>query len=295
MAVTVRKFTERQIIMSTKSGQCSQISSLGGSIEHLSVFVASDGQILSYKRAGNGRNKVIFLHDWSVSVDGDYAFAAPFFNGDSLEVVFADLRGYGGSYDLRGDYTAEEICDDVCALADELGWDKFNIVGHSMTGLVVQKIMADLPDRVIKAVAAVPVPATGTQPDDATLQFLETVPFKDDAFRTAMTTLTSEMYGEAWLNFKLIQNRRSVRPDAMKSYVKMFARSNYSREVSGCVTPFLVIFGSYDSLTLREETTGAIFARMFPNLTTKKLTAGHYPMVEAPVAYAKTVEEFLLS
>ncbi|WP_282611252.1 alpha/beta fold hydrolase [Pelagibius sp. Alg239-R121] len=269
------------------------ISGLGGNNFYPAKSVAPQNGVIGHKVAGDGDIKAIFLHDWSVSSDGDYAFASAFLDGSQLEIAFADVRGYGASINMIGNYTAEEISADVRNLANSLSWDRFSVVGHSMTGMVVQKIMSDIPERLDRVIAAVPVPASGAQPDKNTFAFFETVPFDDDAFRTAMHALTSAQYGDAWVNNKLLLNRRSVNAEAMKAYVSMFAKSDYSGEVSGNETPLLVIFGSYDGETLRKESTGQLFEDWYPNLTSYVMKTGHYPMVEAPVEYAKIVQDFL--
>ena len=43
-----------------------------------------------------------------------------------------DLRGYGGRKEVAGEFTMDEAAADAIALADELGWDRFSVVGHSM-------------------------------------------------------------------------------------------------------------------------------------------------------------------
>ncbi len=134
--------------------------------------LASDAEIIGHKLWGSGSNKVIFLHDWSVSTDGDYTALLPFLNDKELKVAFADVRGYGMSKAMTGSYTLEEISNDIAALADILGWSKFSILGHSMTGMAVQKIAVDMPKRLNKVVATVPIPASGFPLDEKTFAFL---------------------------------------------------------------------------------------------------------------------------
>jgi pimeloyl-ACP methyl ester carboxylesterase len=64
----------------------------------------------------------------------------PYLTPDQFTYVFADLRGYGASRRIAGDYSLEEAAGDVIALADRFGWKAFSLVGYSMTGLVVQRI-----------------------------------------------------------------------------------------------------------------------------------------------------------
>ena len=50
--------------------------------------------LLEYKLVGEGPIKVIILHDWSVSCEGDYEYALPFFDLKQLTMAFVDVRGY---------------------------------------------------------------------------------------------------------------------------------------------------------------------------------------------------------
>jgi len=65
-------------------------------------------------------------------------------------VVSPDLRGHGQSSRPDGEeaYSLELFADDVLALADALGWRRFDLLGHSMGGMVAQVIALREPARV---------------------------------------------------------------------------------------------------------------------------------------------------
>lgn len=52
---------------------------------------------ISHVHYGDGPANVIFLHGWSISVDGNYDGILPNLDAEKLTMVFADLRGYGRS------------------------------------------------------------------------------------------------------------------------------------------------------------------------------------------------------
>jgi 3-oxoadipate enol-lactonase len=62
----------------------------------------------------------------------------PYLDSNAFTYVFADIRGYGESRDIKGEFTAKEVAKDIITLANHLDWDQFNLIGHSMTGMVVQ-------------------------------------------------------------------------------------------------------------------------------------------------------------
>ncbi len=61
-----------------------------------------------------------------------------------------DLRGHGASdhpIDPQA-YDLGELASDVLAVADDLGWERFVLAGHSMGGAVAQRLAIDAPGRV---------------------------------------------------------------------------------------------------------------------------------------------------
>jgi pimeloyl-ACP methyl ester carboxylesterase len=256
--------------------------------------VAATDSIIAHTLFGTGSTRVIVLHDWSVATEGDYEAVKPFFDTTKLTMAFADVRGYGNSRSMKGSYTHAEISDDVAALADSLGWDKFSIIGHSMTGMSVQRIMANMPERLNRVVATVPVPASGFPLDADTFAFFESMATDDTAFKNGLHALTSGRYGDGWVNFKLAQNRSSVSADAMKSYTAMWSKEDFSDDAKGNETPILIVYGQYDNEGLRQTATGEAFKDWYPNLSEHVCPSGHYPMLETPVEYAYIVQRYLL-
>ena len=49
------------------------------------------------------------------------------------------------------------MASDVLTLADNLGWKRFHIVGHSMSGMLAQRVVLDGQERIISAVLNTPV------------------------------------------------------------------------------------------------------------------------------------------
>jgi pimeloyl-ACP methyl ester carboxylesterase len=107
--------------------------------------------LLAYGRFGNGPHHVFALHGWF----GDQTAYAPLYDAlspDEFTYIFPSYRGYGGSRDIRGEYTIDEIAGDVLALADSLKVERFSLVGHSMGGKATQRVLANASDHVMKLV-----------------------------------------------------------------------------------------------------------------------------------------------
>ncbi|MEO6988677.1 MAG: alpha/beta hydrolase [Aquihabitans sp.] len=76
--------------------------------------------------------------------------------------VAPDLRGYSpGARPVDvAEYTMSYLVGDVLALADQLGWDRFHLVGHDWGGAVAWQVAGRHPDR-IRTLTAVSTPHPG--------------------------------------------------------------------------------------------------------------------------------------
>lgn len=80
-----------------------------------------------------------------------------------LRVVVPDQRGYNLSAkpDGAGAYALDDLADDVLAIADEFGRQRFAVVGHDWGGVVAWHLAAREPERIDRAaVLNAPHPAT---------------------------------------------------------------------------------------------------------------------------------------
>lgn len=147
--------------------------------------------ISDYEHVGEGEHPVIGLHGWFGSATA-WRPLLPHLDGSRFHYVFPDHRGYGARKSVVGEYSLVEAAGDVLALADELGFDRFSLVGHSMGGIVMQRVLADAPERVRALVGVSPVPASG-------------VPFDDDGWQ-----LSAEPKALAMFDILTSQNRYAI-------------------------------------------------------------------------------------
>src|SRR5580700_2224103 len=120
---------------------------------------------MAHVTVGSGDHHVLALHGWFGSARG-WGSLPDYLDGSSYTYVFMDLRGYGGRKQDPGDFTMEEAAADAVVLADEQGWDRFSLIGHSMSGQAIQHVLLAEPGRVRRLVALNPVPATGLPFDE---------------------------------------------------------------------------------------------------------------------------------
>lgn len=112
----------------------------------------SKGVNLTAKEWGrSGYPPVIALHGW---LDNAASFDRMLPYMENLHVVALDLAGHGPSghrsedsgYDIWSDIA------DVMAVADQMGWDTFALLGHSRGAIIAGLVSGTFPDRISHAV-----------------------------------------------------------------------------------------------------------------------------------------------
>ncbi len=71
-----------------------------------------------------------------------------------LDLVAPDFAGHGfSSHRAAGvHYTSLADVQDALAIANDLGWKRFNVIGHSMGAAVATELVGLFPDRIMRAV-----------------------------------------------------------------------------------------------------------------------------------------------
>lgn len=248
---------------------------------------------LGHARHGNGPETVVVLHEW-LGDHVNYDPVLPYLSDSTYSYVIADLRGYGRSKDLAGAYTAAEAAADVLALMDGHGIPRFHVVGHSMSGMIVQYLAMIAPQRVKSVVAISPVPASGFKTDEAGIKRLAAVIDDDDAARAAYEARGGKRYNRAWLDRKLTITRQAATRQAMLGYLAMFTGTDFAAEIKGLPVPVTAICGEHDLPLYREDSVRKLLGPLYPNFAVAvDREAGHYAMLETPPLLAGLVERAL--
>jgi 3-oxoadipate enol-lactonase len=249
--------------------------------------------ILAHETLGTGPVKVLVLHDW-LGDRRNYDPIKPYLDTKAYTYAFADLRGYGGSMGIPGAFNEGEASADALRLADRLGWPQFHIVGHSMTGMVVQRIAADAPGRVLSVFATTPVSAAGMQTDPDTRGFLEGAARDPAVTEQAIQALTGNRLSAQWARAKTEWAMTRTTEAARLGYLDMFDKSDFHEEVEGLPVPVTVFLGENDLPFFQPDYIQGTFGKWYSNLKIViSPNAGHYPMQETPVFYASALDAHL--
>ena len=246
----------------------------------------------SYEIVGRGPRKVICLHGWFGSATG-WGPLVDSLDREAFTYAFMDYRGCGASQWYKGSFTMDEIAADVLALADRLGWPRFSLVGHSMGGMAVQRVLVEAPARVEKLVGLTPVPASGVPFDEAGWAFFSSAAESRDSRYGIIDLTTGNRLTRTWIDGMVEFSLANSTREAFAAYLVAWAKTDFAARVKGNETPVLVVVGAHDP-ALSEAVMKDTWLQWYPNATLEVMAnAGHYPMFETPVALATSIERFL--
>ena len=249
--------------------------------------------MLAHELYGSGSEGVILMHDFYGCKD-TWTFARNFFDTKCFTYAFCEVRGYGESRHLLGEYTPREAASDVIELADNLGWREFHIIGHSMSGMLAQRVVLDGGTRVKSAILNTPVAASGLSFTPEGFEIIKGSITSNQLLEEAFDALTGNRLGQQWIDFKVRQTRATRLEKAQFGYLDSLSNQGFLDEMEGNTTPMLVIAGEYDMEPFTPDILRETFLRWYPNAElVVSRNAGHYPQQETPVYVAKVINDFL--
>jgi pimeloyl-ACP methyl ester carboxylesterase len=241
---------------------------------------------------GRGPTKVLALHGWFGCSTG-WGMLPQLIDQDAYTYAFLDYRGYGQRLNETGDYTIQEIAADAVQLADELGWDRFAVLGHSMGGSAAQRVFADVPDRVSALIGISPVPASGVPFDDDSWALFDGAAQNDGNRYAIIDFTTGNRQSKTWIDQMVAFSVASSTREAFGAYLSSWAKYDFAAELPTPSVPVKAIVGQFDP-ALGEDTIKATWVQQLPGSEVDVQTnAGHYAMFETPVSLVTSIEKTL--
>ncbi|MFP5346201.1 MAG: alpha/beta fold hydrolase [Actinomycetes bacterium] len=246
----------------------------------------------SHRLIGSGSRKVLALHGWFGSAAG-WGSLPQYLDTDTYTWAFLDYRGYGEAKEHAGEHTMEEISDDALSLADELGWDTFDLVGHSMGGMAVQRVLLDAPERVRRLVGISPVPASGVPFDERSWALFSGAAGNRENRAAIIDLTTGNRLSRTFVDAVVQHSLDESTVEAFGDYLTAWAKTDFADKLQGNETPVKVLVGENDP-AMSADVMRQTWLQTYPSCELEVLTnAGHYAMFETPVALVTSVEEFL--
>ncbi len=214
------------------------------------------------------------------------------FRDEGWRVIAADLRGYGESTVVPGVTPLSTFAEDVAALLDHLGVERFVLGGLSMGGQIVLECHRLFPWRIRGLVLA------------DTFAQAETPAGREQRNRMADRLLREGMAGyAAEVLWKMVaapeaaphvseMMRNAPAPGAAAALRGRAERPDYTEMLGTVVVPTLVVVGSDDEYTPVDD--ARYMHDRIPGSTLVVVDgAAHMPNLERPAEFNKAVGELL--
>lgn len=247
---------------------------------------------LGHELVGTGPKRLLVLNDWLCDTS-TWNSARPYLNLTRFTWAFADLRGYGRSRALRGEYNLAEATADTLALADALAWPRFSLVTHSMSTYVGMHLGQHAPERIERLVLITPGPPRSFGADDAWLAQAQDNARSDERRAKAIRERFATRLSPGWAEHKCARWLATSNADAAASYIAMYARDGLPAPEREIRVPTLAITGEEDAETMRSAAARQNLTPLCPRLEIAALVqCGHYPMEELPPRTVSLIEHF---
>ncbi len=253
---------------------------------------------LNYELHGDSGEPLVFVHGYTGDIT-DWRFQIPEFC-PTHRVLVMDLRGHGASDApaSRDAYSIEQMADDVEALIDRVGFDRYHLLGHSMGGAIAQEIALRSPERVITLTLEDTGAKLAGDPDDDIARYTAgRVQIALEEGMEALANRSANLEPPPYLPAaRLAEERERLTRMSVDAFV---GAAHAIREwpgardrVSAIEIPTLIICGELDAPVLFKASQE--LAELIPNA---KLTivpqAAHSPQYERPDLFNRALREHI--
>lgn len=260
-------------------------------MEYPSRTTCVDDLQIAYRVAGEGPD-ILFIHGW-VSSSRMWKLLI-----DKLSTRFRcwaiDLPGFAESdKPYSAWYSIENYEKIISHFADQFDLQQFDVIGHSMGGMITLHLGATQPQRVHRLVAINPI-VTGHVYFD--LRFLTNTPLSHSVLtlgRWFWPIASSDLLRRHRTDHarRMSDEWNQATPESAVSAAKAMSQHDLTPLLPKITAPTLIILGTHDLAAPNSE--GRFAAKMISNAQLKTLTAGHLPTDDVPEQVNELVNNFL--
>jgi pimeloyl-ACP methyl ester carboxylesterase len=253
--------------------------------------VLAAGTTLSYRPAGDTGDAVIFVHGYLGSAGIWDEVLAPL--GRRRRCFAVDARGVGDSGRPVDGYTVDQWADDVLAVADGLGLDRFSIVAHSMGGLCALQLALSRPERLDSLVLVCPSPSGPPRAGRAAFAaFRAAWAAQDAAAMAALLAATSVALPDPDRTVARGQVAVTAAEGHVDALLDAAAEVDFRGRLAEIRTPTMLVLGAADPALKA----GLADYPLLPDATLHVMSGvGHVPQLERSAEFVDVVERFWLA
>lgn len=239
---------------------------------------------LALDDGGSGGLPVVFVH--SLAGNSTHWAAQLEHLRRDRRAVALDLRGHGRSEPPRnGDYSIAGMADDVGAVADTLGIERFVLIGHSMGGGVALTYAGKHPERVAGLVLVDPIGDGKQIPAAEARSFL--AGFETNYDSTSQAHWTSVAGPDSTVRERLLKDLRATPGPAVTAVLREVMRFDPHPALARYSGPKLSIITPYNDMPSSLHRLGKGFPHRMVEGT------GHWIQLDKPDEVNRFLDEFL--
>ena len=247
---------------------------------------------LGYKKIGSGKTNIVFLHELMGNHE-NYKSALPYFDLEKHTLYLVDLRAYGLSFNIKGEYTCDEASNDVKNLLDTLELKNVHLLAHSMSTMIAQKL-ALLSNSIVSLILISPISPAGIKMSEKSQNKLLHDMKNDPKNIENIVRSASIRHNETWIQNRIQMAASASRCEARVGYMKMYLETDFKEKAKELSLPIYIIVGKHDFVIFSLKTVKRLFQEIYKNTTILECQeAGHYVMLECPVYFATQIEKFV--
>lgn len=261
------------------------------------MFVTHAGRRLYYDFTGAGDGDVVCFTHSLASDSGMWAEQVPVLLDAGYRILRIDMRGHGGSDPVGGDYTMEQLADDVAAVLGFLQLPKVHYIGLSIGGMIGQAFAIKHGDRLLSAMLCDTMPASPPNAAAAWGPRIDAVKGANSVAPLADPTMdrwfTPDFRGRNENRWKQI--RETVAATTATGYLGCAAaimNFDFTQQLPSFQVPTLVVCGADDEGT--PPAANKRIAELVPGGRYEEIAdARHFPNVERPEIFNRIMMDWL--
>ncbi len=251
-------------------------------------FVTSDGGDLYWKVEGEADRPPLVLLN-SIGTDMDlWSPVLPLLR-EHFALLRIDTRGHGASDAPPGDYTLAGLAHDVAAVMTSAGWDRAQVAGVSLGGMIAMQMALDMPDRVT---GLIPICTSATMDRAAWTTRVDTV--RRDGMAGIVDLAMSRFLSPAFIAERpghaatIRRGLLTMRAEGYAGCAAAIRDMTLADRLGRIACPTLVISGEHDTSTPYTGHGEHLVARI-SGARHIALPAAHLAPLEAPDALADAI------
>lgn len=255
--------------------------------------------LLHYKIFGENTNPTIFLlHGMLGAMDNWRSQAQQLSN--HFQVITPDLRNHGRSPHLSG-MRYRDMANDVLNLAEHLGIEHFDLLGHSMGGKIAMEIALQRPEKVDRLIIVDIAPKSYNLWHLSTFKALLALPVNNLTSRTEADEKLSIQITDPFERAFLLKNLKSDKTGGyswrcnLKEITRAYLNiANFTQNDQSQFKGKTLFIKGEQSPYIDMKTDPVIIAKFFPEASVQIVSdAGHTPHIEKARPFYEMISAFL--